>query len=65
MDIANKVKKKLANVNADVIVVQPSAKNPNSTGREEVNLPPQIANQLGADFYLSLHINAGVFDFFE
>jgi len=58
-DIANLVKKKLENVKADVIVVQPSAKNPNSTSQDEVNLPPREANRMGADFYLSIHINAG------
>ncbi|MBO8136819.1 MAG: N-acetylmuramoyl-L-alanine amidase [Desulfotomaculum sp.] len=58
-DIANLVKQKLANVDADVIIIQPSAKNPNSTAKDEVNLPPQEANRLGADFFLSIHINAG------
>lgn len=58
-DIANLVKQKMANVNAEVIIVQPSSLNPNSTARDEVNIPPAEANRLKADFFLSIHINAG------
>ncbi|MEG6615407.1 N-acetylmuramoyl-L-alanine amidase [Peptococcaceae bacterium 1198_IL3148] len=58
-ELALLVKEKLANVKADVRVVQPSATNPNSTGRNEINIPVREANNMKADFFLSIHINAG------
>lgn len=57
--LANKVKEKLSRMRADVIIVQPSCTNPKSTKEDEMYLPPKEANKLGADFYLSLHVNAG------
>lgn len=64
-EIAQKVKSKLASVNADVIIVQPSANNPQSTWQDELYKPPQEANHLLADFYLSIHVNAGGGEGFE
>lgn len=58
-EIARKIKEMLSGVNANVIIVQPSAGNPKSTKMDELYKPPQEANRLKADFYLSIHINAG------
>ncbi|ABO51099.1 cell wall hydrolase/autolysin [Desulforamulus reducens MI-1] len=57
--LANKVKEKLKRMKAEVIIVQPSCGNPRSTKDDELYLPPRDANRLGADFYLSIHVNAG------
>lgn len=50
---------------AEVIIVQPSAGNPKSTKDDELYKPPAEANRLKADFYLSLHVNAGGGEGFE
>ena len=64
-EIAQRVQKKLSGVLADVIIVQPSASNPQSTTQDELYKPPQEANLLQADFYLSIHVNAGGGEGFE
>lgn len=58
-DISNLIKGKLNGYDVEVIIVQPSCNNPKSTSSDELYLPPKQANKLNADFYLSLHINAG------
>lgn len=57
--LANMVKTVLADYDAEIVIVQPSCDNPNSTGNDELYLPPKTANKMKADFYLSLHVNAG------
>ena len=64
-ELAQKVKEKLAGTNAEVIIVQPSLSNPQSTAWDELYKPPREANRLKADFYLSLHVNAGGGEGFE
>ena len=64
-EIAQRVQEKLSGVNVDVIIVQPSAGNPQSTTQDELYKPPQEANLLQADFYLSIHVNAGGGEGFE
>ncbi|AEG61685.1 N-acetylmuramoyl-L-alanine amidase [Desulforamulus ruminis] len=64
-ELAQRVKEKLAGRNAEIIIVQPSLSNPKSTARDELYKPPQEANRLKADFYLSLHVNAGGGEGFE
>ena len=64
-EIAQRVQKKLSGVKADVIIVQPSVGNPQSTTQDELYKPPQEANLLQADFYLSIHVNAGGGEGFE
>lgn len=63
-DIANKLKSILDGYDAKTVIVQPGAEFI-STGEDELYLPPQRANEMGADFYLSLHINAGGGEGFE
>lgn len=58
-DLANKLKAVLADYEADIEIVQPSCNNPASTSNDEIYRPPAMANELNADFYLSLHVNAG------
>lgn len=57
--MAHMLKTVLDDYNAEIVIYQPSSYNPDSTGRDEMILPPAKANELGADFYLSLHVNAG------
>lgn len=64
-EIVNKVKSKLSRMRAEVIILQPSAGNPKSTKEDEIYKPPAEANRLGADFYLSIHVNAGGGEGFE
>lgn len=57
-EIANGVKKRLDKMKCEVVVIQPSTFK-NSTKEDELFLPPQEAVRLKADYYLSIHINAG------
>lgn len=63
--MANMLKTILADYDVNIEIVQPSTENPNSTGDDEMYLPPAKANELKADFYLSLHVNAGGGEGFE
>jgi N-acetylmuramoyl-L-alanine amidase len=63
--MANILKNILEGFNAEVVIVQPSTENPSSTGKDELYSPPAKANELEADFYLSLHVNAGGGNGFE
>lgn len=58
-DMTNKLKTVLADHDVEVVIVQPSCENPNSTGKDELYLPPARANELKADLYISLHTDAG------
>ena len=57
--VANKIKEKLAKYNAQVMVLQPSCTNPRSTSADELTTPVREAIKLKADFFLSIHTNAG------
>lgn len=57
--MANKIKDIMGQYEVDFIIVQPSTINPDSSGSDELYLPPEEAIKLKADFYLSLHVNAG------
>ncbi|ACV64894.1 cell wall hydrolase/autolysin [Desulfofarcimen acetoxidans DSM 771] len=58
-DVANIVKEQLAGYDCVVHIMQPSCTNPNSTSSDELRLPVKYANNIKADFYLSVHENAG------
>ncbi|NTW04523.1 MAG: N-acetylmuramoyl-L-alanine amidase, partial [Peptococcaceae bacterium] len=64
-DLAQRIKKKLTGYKAQVEIFQPSAINPNSTAQDELYKPPQYAIDVKADYFLSLHINAGKGQGFE
>jgi N-acetylmuramoyl-L-alanine amidase len=64
-DIAYRIKKQLSRMKCEVLVIQPSEFNPNSTSKDELAIPAQRANQLKADYFLSVHINAGGGEGFE
>lgn len=64
-DLANLIKKKLDPFFVEVIISQPSSYDPNSTTEMELIIPPYEAVKAGADFYLSLHVNAGGGEGFE
>lgn len=58
--VSNLIKDKLCKgYQVDVEVIQPSAQNPKSTSDDELIIPPREAKKLHADYYLSIHINAG------
>ena len=57
--VANLVKDKLAKYDVKVIISQPSCTNPNSNKNTELSGPVNEAIRLGADYYLSIHTNAG------
>ncbi len=58
-NLANIIKDKLKTYEVEVNVVQPSTINPNSTANDELYLPVKKARDISADFYLSIHVNAG------
>lgn len=64
-DIANRIKKHLSRMKCEVLVIQPSEVNPNSTSNDELAIPVRKANELKADYFLSIHINAGGGEGFE
>jgi len=57
--VANKIKEKLAKYNVRVMVIQPSCANSRSTSEDELTVPVREAIKLKADFFLSIHTNAG------
>jgi len=57
--VSNKIKEKLAKYNVQVMVIQPSCANPRSTSGDELTMPVKEAIKLKADFFLSIHTNAG------
>jgi len=57
--ISNIIKDKLKKYDVQVIVSQPSCTDPKSTAADELIGPVKEANRLSADFFLSIHTNAG------
>lgn len=57
--VANLIKDKLKKYDVQVIVMQPSCTNPRSTSSDELTIPVREANRMKADFFLSIHTNAG------
>lgn len=57
--VANIIKDKLSKYDVDVIILQPSCTNPRSTSSDEMTLPAKEAIRMKADFFLSIHTNAG------
>lgn len=56
--IAYGIKRQLVQHYCNVVIVQPS-ESFSSTARDEMVVPPMVAKYLKADYYLSIHQNAG------